>query len=670
VKTNIFVLYLLLSQLCISQNVFTTKFPLTNQLYPRNSVTNIATVPIDGYVLVTSNYNTISLKIYRDNVLLNTLNQNLQYNYLTGIATFNFEANIVAELNNYKFELIADTTLIKAAYTVVAGDVYLFQGQSNMRGEASGISNERTSFIRSFGRPPSDPQIDNWSVNYYAGGIPNYIALQFINEKSIPIAIFNGALGGINISNLQRNDANPTDLTTNYGKLLNRFKLAGLAPGDVKAMIFYQGEANETNSIESYKDLFYQLKSDWTEDYAPPLYYMFQVHKGCGVTTSSFQYEAQRQIAIEVPNLKLISTNGVLQNPDFCHFSYNTGYSVFGQRLYDLINYDIYNIGTTTGIYSPTITNISFTNSQKNEITFELQPNSDNFTLDNGVENDFFFSDSGITVTKISLTGNVAILNLSNSFTASDPKISYLGTNPNASPILKNQNDIGLINFKNLPVNSQSFVELNDGDWTYYYYVSDLSNPVFGLEKTPSGITANNAIFNVIEFDVTDTENVIESTSVGTKKGTFNLAKYWNLKIDNLPNGWVNIRFFYPEVLQINLINSANTFAANNSASFISDLMFIKTKQYFRPINQINNEGFTIEIKKAGVSSSYGSYLGSHYLQLNKLLLDSNYIGGSVIKKVESEVYYTPTPKAGTIRFNTFIEKFQGWNGLQWLNFN
>jgi hypothetical protein len=661
-KNIITIITLFITFLNFSQNVTFTSFPLENQLYPRNILTNSANINTSGNVLESTNYTTVTLKIYRDNTLLTTTVNNLNYN--AGNASFSFQTSITAELHNYRFDFFADAILLQTANNIVAGDVYLFQGQSNMRGADSGTTNAKTDFIRSYGKTPLDPQEDVWFINDYVGGIPNYFAINFVTEKNIPIAVINGARGGYNIGLLQRNDTNPLDETTNYGLMLKRFQLAGFSPGDIKAMVFYQGEANHSDSIDSYKNLFYELKSDWEEDYAPPSYYMFQVHKGCGVTTETHQYEAQRQIAIEVANLQLISTNGVSQKSDICHFNYVDGYAIFGERLYNLIDFDIYNSGFNSGIYSPTISNVRFTNNEKTEIKFELQPSSDTFTLENGVESDFFISDnSTISITSASLIGNEVTINLSEGIIKNEPKISYLGTNPDATPIIKNQNDIGLINFKDIEINEPIISELVDGNWTYYYYESDALSPFLGIEKQPAVAGANS---NPLEFDINSVNNLNNLSSKNFKEATFNFSIWWNIETSSSSNGWVNIRLFYNTTAETNLNSEALNYKNTQNSAHMSSVLFIQSNEVIDPLNQLDYNGYNIPIFKSGSSSSSGTYNGNNYTQLNEVEL--NQINGitSLVKVTNLVNFLAP----GTLKYNSTDNKFQGWNGTQWVDFN
>ena len=80
-----------------------------------------------------------------------------------------------------------------------------------------------------------------------------------------PIGLLNGARGGMPIGFFQRNDANRTDLATNYGRLLTRMQIGrGVGACD---SLGPQGESDGAD-FQTHHDGFLALKADWAEDYA------------------------------------------------------------------------------------------------------------------------------------------------------------------------------------------------------------------------------------------------------------------------------------------------------------------------------------------------------------------------------------------------------------------
>jgi hypothetical protein len=645
-----------------SQNIVFNSFPEDNQLFKRDANLNTSNILIDGYVLQVSNYTSLTLEVFRGGVAFNTSSVNLAFN-TDGIANFNFVTVINSELINYDFKIVSNTgVILKQSVNIVSGDVYIVQGQSNADNIGTGVVDCTNDFMRTY-------KDGVWSSsNLNSGGIGCGLAKKITQEKNIPVVIFNGAKGGQNINYFQSNQLNHFDISTNYGQLLSDYSDAGFSSGDTNAFIWYQGEADYGNSISYYQNMFYQLFDDWVLDYNPNKFYLFQV-KGCGAQYHNSIYEAQRQIALHLNNiLTIVSTNGVEQlSTDNCHYTYSN-YELLGFRVYNIINHQIYNNINTANIFSPYPINIRYSNSLKNEIKFEVYPISDNFTVENGVENYFYFEYNSL-VSNVSISNNNTVtLTLSQNITDDNLKLSFIGPTM-ASPIIKNQKGIGLLSFKDIRINDYidtNFSKIEDGSWSYYYKNSDLINPIFAIEHLPIGSGANTNTFVLDALEVSDLANELSNTELKTKQGTFNMSKYWNLKINILTNGWVNMRFFYPNSLETELINSVNNFVSLSNSDYTSDLMYIKTNEIFDPVNQISSLGYSVAIKKAGDTFNYGNYSGNSYLQMNKVNLESYYSGGTVIKRVESDLII-PT---GTIRFNNKNKKFQGWNGTTWLDFN
>lgn len=639
-----------------------TSFPINNQLYARNVATNAVTISITGTVNQTTAYTSVNVKVYKENVLQNTYAQNLTY--VAGSAPFSFNIQIIAELANYTFKLYSNTNvLLQEATDVVAGDVYLYNGQSNMA-YSTGFNEVAHPFLRTYRN-----QTSGWvSAGSTDGGIAFKSGLNILNSQNIPIAIFNQADPGKPISFFQRNDANITDATTNYGKLLNRIRDAKITK--IRAFSFYQGEADGSNGQDYYITKFNSYMADLNEDYNFDKTYIFQVRKGCGATTYEQDiYEAHRKLSLTLPNTRLISTNGVQKISDNCHYNYSNGYAVLGTRLSDVILHELYNVGSFSGIYAPQISDVHFTNFSRNIIEFTLTPATDSYTWENGIEDDFVIENaSSITVLSGSITNNKVRLNLSGSVTTANPLLTYFGHYLNNTPFIKNQNGIGMPSFRGLAIESPNVVTVTNGSWTYYFYEDNLTLPLFGIEKTPSGSGANTLAFN---STISIYENNSYFSKVLGKEGTFCMNNFWNTQNAPAPNGWVNIRFFYNPSIQTAFQTAAANYASNNGSTYVSPTLFITSNSILNPSIQLKYWGFqNVGINKLGTSNSYGTYLGYNYVQNNMVVLSTS-TSGAIIKRVSAINGSEPLASdAGCLRFDNVTKKFQGWNGSQWLNLN
>lgn len=469
---SILLFYFILCFSAAAQNVTFTSFPRNKQLFVRNKNTNLAVVPIAGSVNSSTGYTNVVVQLYKNNQLQNSFPFSLTY--ISGIASFHFSIPITAELSTYSFNLVSNTNiLLKEALNVTAGDVYIITGQSNS------VFN---SDVPQTGNPFIITYVNNSFINsnQNIGSIGYNFANQAVTNSQAPILLLNGGASGQPINHFQRYDINRYSNNTNYGRLLTRFTEAGLAPSDVTAIIWYQGESDGLNSKTYYLNLFSQLYTDWKQDYNPNHFYVYQVHSGCGLVLTPEIPEAHRQLPILFPDVQVISTNGALQGTDNCHYSYTNGYNVLAERLYNLVNHDVYGSTTTMGIYSPNITNCHYINNQS-KLSFELTPSTDTFNFEQGVHSDFSFENSTIAILGGSVSGNVVTLQLSEPITNNTTLISYLGRVQGNVPYIKNQNGIGLLSFKDVIVASPPHQTMTDEFVTGAYTYDDVNRDPEGI---------------------------------------------------------------------------------------------------------------------------------------------------------------------------------------------
>ena len=437
-------------------NFSVTEFPVNNQIYKRDKTTFKSTVAVSGNCNSSSGFSSIILKVFRNDDFFSSETQTLSY--VNDNAIFNFTATITAELANYTFKLVSNTgDDLKEVENVASGDIYIVTGQSNST-YPSGTAPTANESLSSYIRTISDTGtylVRNLSA---LGGIGYHFADKIVTNEKIPVLVLNEGNGGKKISFFQKDASEKDDITglNNYETLLKRYTDAGLLHSDVTGIIWYQGEKDgtENTSLTNYLSLFHDLYTDWKKNYNPNKFYVFQVHKGCGITTTSAIPEAHRQIANNYTDVEIISTNGALQNSsDRCHYSETDGYEVLGTRLYKMLAFEVYkSISSSGGIYSPDITNAKYFEKQ-NKIFFDLLPATDIFDFESDAYIDFFLEDnSTVSITGGSVLGNRVTLNLSESIDNTEIFLGYLGKVEDTIPYIKNQNDIGMLNFKNVRV--------------------------------------------------------------------------------------------------------------------------------------------------------------------------------------------------------------------------
>ncbi|GAA0950181.1 hypothetical protein GCM10009554_49730 [Kribbella koreensis] len=424
--------------------------PQDRQLIPRDAKGG-STVPVAGRVT--------DPRVRR--VQLRVTSNGHTDTYSSTSSTFRFTPRIKAGLQEYSFEVRATgpgfDRVVARRDSVVSGDVYVVQGQSNSEAaKYNGAANvEESEYLRSYGSPTSDPSLSGadrvW--HYATGDVTNQsgsigqwairMGRRIVDTYKVPVALVNGAHGGQPISFFQRNDANPDDVTTNYGRLRQRLSAAGVI-GQVRGVLWYQGESDNDNAAVHIAG-FTALLQDWRSDFGSSArYYVYQVRTSpCGNTTAMSLREAQRELG-DTAGVTVLSTNGV-SGHDGCHYAYLGGYRDLGDHTFAVLARDLYG-GTAVGVAPPNPSRVSASGSQ---LVVQLR-SSDVLTVDAGVAADFRVDGAAVAVSSVAYqAGGKLVLTLSGPATGVTA-LTYQGHN-GAGPWIANATGTGLLAFT-LPV--------------------------------------------------------------------------------------------------------------------------------------------------------------------------------------------------------------------------
>jgi hypothetical protein len=435
--------------------VAVTESPQDRQLIPRDSLGG-STVPVAGLV-TDARVKQVKLRVIG--------NGKTQTFAAPAGKPFRFTPRITAGLHEYTFELSASGSGIDRVVArregVVSGDVYVVQGQSNAEAaKFNGSSNgEESPYLRSFGSSTSDPSISGadrvWhyavgDVTTQSGSIGQWavrMGRQIVDTYQVPVALINGSHGGQPISFFQRNDANPDDLTTNYGRLRQRLAAAGVM-SQVRGVLWYQGESDNDNAAVHVAG-FTSLLQDWRTDFGTAIaggsrYFVYQVRTSpCGNTTAVNLREAQRELG-DTQGVTVLSTNG-LSGHDGCHYAYLGGYRDMGDHTFAVIARDLYG-GPAAGVAPPNPASVTASGST---LIVKLR-SADPLTVNAGAGADFRLVGSAVTVSSVVYqAGGTLLLTLSGTPTGATGLI-YQG-HIGAGPWITNATGTGLLAFS-LPI--------------------------------------------------------------------------------------------------------------------------------------------------------------------------------------------------------------------------
>ncbi|MEV0585008.1 sialate O-acetylesterase [Nonomuraea sp. NPDC050310] len=431
-----------------------TEQPQDRRLYPRDA-SNGANVPVSGEV-TGSGVRAVQLRVTSGD------HERVYTEPVTRRRTFAFAPRIEAGLREYRFELStlgAGPPRLAAAWDgLVSGDVYVIQGQSNaVSGNFSGsAAGEASPWVRSYGSPNADPVLSGTARGWNYGiseatGQPGSIgqwgarmARRIVDTHGVPVAILNGAHSGRPIDFFQRDEADPGNLLTNYGRLRQRLEAAGVAAA-VRGVFWYQGESDFDN-VPVHVGGFTALLEDWRADLPGAEYLVFQVRTSpCAITTNTALRDAQRLMGDTLG--VTVSTTG-LNGHDGCHYAWEQGYREMGDHAFAVASRDFYD-GPAEGVAPPNPDTAAFSGPERTELTVRLRT-GDPLTVEPGAHADFLVTGAAVTVTGVEYRDGSLVLTLSGPAEGATG-LSYL-SHLGAGPRILNATGAGLLAFHQVPI--------------------------------------------------------------------------------------------------------------------------------------------------------------------------------------------------------------------------
>ncbi|MEL6863128.1 MAG: sialate O-acetylesterase [Bacteroidota bacterium] len=422
--------------------VLLEQFPENRHFVVRDLTSNTGRIQLKGIAEASSEFERIKARIFRENLLIEERFWELNYN--NDQAAFDFLVDIPAELANYRIDLFGQRkqldVLLESADELVAGDVFLINGQSNAIANGAAMPQDRSPFIRSY--------TDTYGWDYINFSFPGQwggrIMKALVDEQQIPVALFNQAEGGVAIDFFVKDDNDP--YSGNYGALLKRMEDAGIERA-VRAAFWFQGETDGWGSPpEEYKAAFEQILEDWQADYQISNAYLYQIRFGSCLHPFPYIMEAQRQLAIENDVLQIMSTTNAAH--DSCHFDYVDGYEELGNRMYHLMRKDLYG-GLDENVQAPDVEQIYL--SSPKEITIELKNVIGDLQVIGTPWSEFVLEGSTAIVVDGEVSGPFIRLQLSAPVSTLEG-LSYLSHVGRAADWIVNEKGVGMLTFHDVPL--------------------------------------------------------------------------------------------------------------------------------------------------------------------------------------------------------------------------
>ena len=414
----------------------------------------------------------VFLRLYSGDKLLVTQHQKIGAGNKYTLSA-RLQAGLIAYRTEFGIKRGEAETVLEKVSDLVCGDVFVIQGQSNAEAwtDKRVVHTYRSSWLRSFGTPSTNKDRARdavWGNALSFNGGQNHHHFQIgywgvelgkmlIEKHKIPICIINGAQGGTRIDQHQRNEADPTDVTTIYGRLLWRLQQAKLTHG-VRAVLWHQGEndqgetgATGTFGWVNYQDYFIRMSASWKQDY-PNIkhYYIHQIWPGaCGSRSveNDRLRERQRQLPEQFSNMSIMSTLGIRPGGG-CHYL-PEGYAEMARQLFPLVNKYNYGAESNISVTAPNIQSVSYSSARKDEIKLVFDQN---VKWDDEVALRFYLDDGPAELISVGGTGRIITLKLAGPSTAKN--LSYVrgGKWRQEQAIIWGLNDIAALTFCEVPI--------------------------------------------------------------------------------------------------------------------------------------------------------------------------------------------------------------------------
>ncbi len=408
----------------------------------------------------------VFLKLYADDKLVSTATAKPAAD-----KSYALSAKLKPGLIKYKVEFgTGKDTVLNTVSNLVCGDAYIIDGQSNALATDTGEKSppETNEWIRSYARPSQNAK-DNtgngWVLPVWKaqkgekaelGWWGMELAKRLLESQKMPIFMINAAVGGTRIDVHQRDAANPTDLTSIYGRMLWRVQQARLTHG-IRSILWHQGENDQGSDgptggygWETYHPFFIEMAAGWKTDFPNVQhYYVFQIwpnscSMGGRLGSGDMLREKQRTLPTLFSKMSILSTLGV-RPPGGCHFPL-VGWAEFARMVQPLIERDNYGKVPAGPLTAPNLRSATYAGKDTITLTFD-QP----VAWDDKLASQFYLDGEKGKIASGSVAGPVLTLKLKEPSTAT--KITYLKEIEwNQDTLLTGTNGLAALTFCNVPI--------------------------------------------------------------------------------------------------------------------------------------------------------------------------------------------------------------------------
>lgn len=445
------------------------EMPVDHQFYARDD-RGLGTLHCRGTLAEPAD--SVFLRLYRGDTLVvaerKKVGDNLKYTLSTAL-----EPGLVAYRSEFGVVNAGVEKILERAEDLVCGDVFVIQGQSNAEAWTDDrvVHPYRSPWLRSFGTPTTNPDRARdvvWgnALSFNGGSHHHHLQIGYwgvelgkllIEKYQVPVCIVNGAQGGTRIDQHQRNESNPLDVKTIYGRLLWRLKEARLDHG-VRAIIWHQGENDQGESGATgefgwvnYQELFVRMAASWKQDYPNVQhYYVHQIWPGaCGGRSieSDRLRERQRRLPEQFSKMSLLSTLGIRPGGG-CHYA-PEGYVAMARQLFPVISQNHYGEKYAVPVTSPMIQRAIYSTENRDEVTLVFDQS---VNCKGTLTKQFFLDGNQPECLSVRSDANTVTIKLARSSTATHLSYVRSGMWSESDDMIWGENKLAALTFCELPI--------------------------------------------------------------------------------------------------------------------------------------------------------------------------------------------------------------------------
>jgi hypothetical protein len=369
----------------------------------------------------------------------------------------------------------------------------------------------------------------------FPGGIgqwPLVVGRKIVDTYGIPVAILNGSRAAYNITKLQRDDANPSNLadtgTTTY-RVYNRLRYRAIQANvadKIRGIFFYQGESDENNAFQ-HANGFSSLIEDWQVDYpAVEKIFVSQVHVGCPTSAPVTRElpelrNTQRLFADVYSKVRIMSTNGLTTHTDSCHFPFTGGYETHGLNVFRQVQRELYGSPDASAIDAPNPSSVEIISG--NRLRINLRKADAGIIVDSAVvtNGDFRLNGSSAVLSSAAVTSTAIELQYDRALTGATglDYLAHIGSTPGW---VRNSNGVGLLAFSE-PISQMQVTLVSPNSVGVSTPGTPL--PLQATATTPSGTITRMEIFiNGILHTSTASVSTIQTTWTVPASGTYQIV--------------------------------------------------------------------------------------------------------------------------------------------------